>query len=91
MASRRLALNLSRGLRNRAGLSAAAPLTRGFATPSTVGKTQTTTLRNGLTVSTVYRGQLASTPISEYLSDQYTAGRDRALPLCANLDRRRVD
>ncbi|KAL2675235.1 hypothetical protein Neosp_011417 [[Neocosmospora] mangrovei] len=52
MASRRLALNLSRGLRNRAGLSAAAPLTRGFATPSTVGKTQTTTLRNGLTVAT---------------------------------------
>ncbi|KAJ4146640.1 Mitochondrial-processing peptidase subunit beta [Fusarium falciforme] len=65
MASRRLALNLSRGLRNRAGLSAAAPLTRGFATPSTVGKTQTTTLRNGLT---------------ECLADPYTAGRDRALP-----------
>ncbi|KAM3444862.1 hypothetical protein MY1884_001760 [Beauveria asiatica] len=49
MASRRLALNLSQGLRNRAGLSAAAPLRRGFATPSTVGKTQTTTLKNGLT------------------------------------------
>ncbi|KAK2683440.1 hypothetical protein RAB80_001386 [Fusarium oxysporum f. sp. vasinfectum] len=52
MASRRLALNLSRGLRNRAGLSAAAPFTRGFATPSTVGKTQTSTLKNGLTVAT---------------------------------------
>ncbi|SCV32522.1 probable mitochondrial processing peptidase beta chain precursor [Fusarium fujikuroi] len=52
MASRRLALNLSRGLRNRAGLSAAAPFTRGFATPSPVGKTQTSTLKNGLTVAT---------------------------------------
>ncbi|KAF7562989.1 hypothetical protein G7046_g1138 [Stylonectria norvegica] len=52
MASRRLALNLSQGLRNRAGLSAAAPLRRGFATPSSIGKTQTTTLKNGLTVAT---------------------------------------
>jgi processing peptidase subunit beta len=51
MASRRLALNLSQGLRSRAGLSAGA-LRRGFATPSTVGKTQTTTLKNGLTVAT---------------------------------------
>ncbi|KEY65119.1 hypothetical protein S7711_04209 [Stachybotrys chartarum IBT 7711] len=52
MASRRLALNLSQGLRNRAGLSAAGSLRRGFATPSSVGKTQTTTLKNGLTVAT---------------------------------------
>ncbi|KAJ4164430.1 hypothetical protein LMH87_006106 [Akanthomyces muscarius] len=52
MASRRLALNLSQGLRTRAGLSAAGPLRRGFATPSNVGKTQTTTLKNGLTVAT---------------------------------------
>ncbi|KAF7542985.1 hypothetical protein G7Z17_g11112 [Cylindrodendrum hubeiense] len=52
MASRRLALNLSQGLRNRASLSAAAPLRRGFATPTTVAKTQTTTLPNGLTVAT---------------------------------------
>lgn len=51
MASRRLALNLSQGLRNRAGLSAVSPLRRGFATPSSAGKTQTTTLKNGLTVS----------------------------------------
>lgn len=49
MASRRLALNLSRGLRNRAGFSAAGSWKRGFAT--SVGKTQTTTLKNGLTVS----------------------------------------
>ncbi|EGR47196.1 hypothetical protein MKX07_002080 [Trichoderma sp. CBMAI-0711] len=51
MASRRLALNLSQGLRARSGLSG---LRRGFATPSTVGKTQTTTLKNGLTVATEY-------------------------------------
>lgn len=58
MASRRLALNLSQGLRNRAGLSAAGALRRGFATPSTVGKTQTTTLKNGLTVRTTTRGPI---------------------------------
>jgi processing peptidase subunit beta len=56
MASRRLALNLSQGLRARSGLSG---LRRGFATPSTVGKTQTTTLKNGLTVSASLDGQLA--------------------------------
>lgn len=51
MASRRLALNLSQGLRSRAGLSAG--LRRGLATPvshNPIGKTQTTTLKNGLTV-----------------------------------------
>ncbi|KAM0520909.1 hypothetical protein ACHAP9_005255 [Verticillium nonalfalfae] len=52
MASRRLALNLSQGLRNRAALTRTAPLTRGFASPAP-GKTQTTTLKNGLTTSTV--------------------------------------
>lgn len=59
MASRRLALNLSQGLRNRAGLSAAGALRRGFATPSTVGKTQTTTLKNGLTVRILITGRPA--------------------------------
>ncbi|UKZ90785.1 uncharacterized protein TrAFT101_005782 [Trichoderma asperellum] len=54
MASRRLALNLSQGLRARSGLTAAGSLRRGFATPSNVGKTQTTTLKNGLTVATEY-------------------------------------
>ncbi|KAL6904690.1 Metalloenzyme, LuxS/M16 peptidase-like protein [Trichoderma evansii] len=54
MASRRLALNLSQGLRARSGLAAAGSLRRGFATPSNVGKTQTTTLKNGLTVATEY-------------------------------------
>lgn len=50
MASRRLALNLSQGLRGRAALSA--PLRRGFATPVAAPvKTETTTLKNGLTVS----------------------------------------
>ncbi|RBQ87111.1 hypothetical protein VDGD_20720 [Verticillium dahliae] len=53
MASRRLALNLSQGLRNRAALTRTAPLTRGFASPAP-GKTQTTTLKNGLTVATDY-------------------------------------
>jgi hypothetical protein len=57
MASRRLALNLSQGLRNRQALSSTTALRRGFASPANVGKTQTTTLPNGLTVS------LATTPI----------------------------
>ncbi|TLD33913.1 hypothetical protein PspLS_01302 [Pyricularia sp. CBS 133598] len=53
MASRRLALNLSQGLRARAGLSM--PMRRGFATPvPTPAGTQTTTLKNGLTVATQY-------------------------------------
>jgi len=46
-------LNLSQGLRSRASLSAG--LRRGLATPvssNIVGKTQTTTLKNGLTVRT---------------------------------------
>jgi hypothetical protein len=53
MASRRLALNLSQGLRGRAGLNAVAPLRRGFATPVVKNgvKTESTTLSNGLTVS----------------------------------------
>lgn len=58
MASRRLALNLSQGLRSRAGLSAAGSFRRGFATPSNVGKTQTTTLKNGLTVRTASKGSI---------------------------------
>lgn len=54
MASRRLALNLAQGVRNRAAFGAA-PLKRGFATPvaSRHGvKTETTTLSNGLTIAT---------------------------------------
>jgi processing peptidase subunit beta len=53
MASR-LAVNLSRGLRNRAALSV--PFKRGLATPVATplsGKAQTTTLKNGLTVRRV--------------------------------------
>lgn len=52
MASRRLALNLRQGLKvPRAGLSLP-PLRRGLATPvaSPALKTQSTTLKNGLTV-----------------------------------------
>jgi hypothetical protein len=54
MASRRLALNLAQGIRSRAGVAAVRPLQRGFATPVTSplgAKTQSTTLKNGLTVS----------------------------------------
>ncbi|CAK7229002.1 Mitochondrial-processing peptidase subunit beta [Sporothrix bragantina] len=56
MASRRLALNLRQGLKvPRAGLSLP-PLRRGLATPvaSPALKTQSTTLKNGLTVATHY-------------------------------------
>ncbi|KAI1436863.1 mitochondrial processing peptidase beta subunit [Xylaria sp. CBS 124048] len=56
MASRRLALNLGQ-VRSRAAGSLIRPLKRGFATPvaSPVGaKTQTTTLKNGLTIATEY-------------------------------------
>ncbi|KAI9719414.1 MAG: hypothetical protein M1812_003485 [Candelaria pacifica] len=53
MASRRLALNLTQGLRNRAALQSIQPLKRGFATPVSHGaKTESTTLRNGLTIAT---------------------------------------
>lgn len=52
MASRRLALNLTRGLRSRAAIDTVTPLRRGFATPVIKNgvKTETTTLSNGLTV-----------------------------------------
>jgi len=51
MASRRLALNLAQGLRGRAG-GISVPFKRGLATPHNAPiKTQTTTLKNGLTVS----------------------------------------
>ncbi|KAK4132836.1 hypothetical protein BT67DRAFT_443531 [Trichocladium antarcticum] len=55
MASRRLALNLAQGLRGRAG-GLSVPSRRGLATPhnSPSSKTETTTLKNGLTVATQY-------------------------------------
>jgi len=58
MASRRLALNLSQGLRGRAGLNVVAPLRRGFATPVVQNgvKTESTTLSNGLTVGCQAQG-----------------------------------
>ncbi|KAI9753547.1 MAG: hypothetical protein M1835_000977, partial [Candelina submexicana] len=53
MASRRLALNLTQGLRSRAALQSVRPLKRGFATPVSHGaKTESTTLMNGLTIAT---------------------------------------
>ncbi|KAK6194131.1 hypothetical protein LQW54_011772 [Pestalotiopsis sp. IQ-011] len=57
MASRRLALNLAQGIRSRTAAPALSSLKRGFATPvsSPAGaKTQTTTLKNGLTIATEY-------------------------------------
>ncbi|KAK3902622.1 Metalloenzyme, LuxS/M16 peptidase-like protein [Staphylotrichum tortipilum] len=55
MASRRLALNLSQGLRGRAG-GLAVPFRRGLATPhhSPAAKVESTTLSNGLTVASQY-------------------------------------
>ncbi|AEO53643.1 hypothetical protein MYCTH_2295261 [Thermothelomyces thermophilus ATCC 42464] len=55
MASRRLALNLAQGLRGRTG-GLSVPFRRGLATPhsSPAIKTETTTLKNGLTVATQY-------------------------------------
>jgi hypothetical protein len=76
MASRRLALNLSQGLRARSGLAAAGSLRRGFATPSNVGKTQTTTLKNGLTVSANSGGQLAQPrALDACFANRQTPGR----------------
>ncbi|POS84608.1 mitochondrial processing peptidase beta subunit [Erysiphe pulchra] len=56
MASRRLALNLNKGLRARSIFNDIARLKRGFATPTVLNdiKTETTTLTNGLTVATEY-------------------------------------
>ncbi|KAK3354309.1 processing enhancing protein precursor [Neurospora tetraspora] len=55
MASRRLALNLAQGVKARAG-GVINPFRRGLATPHTGSgiKTQTTTLKNGLTVASQY-------------------------------------
>ncbi|RKF53655.1 Mitochondrial-processing peptidase subunit beta [Golovinomyces cichoracearum] len=56
MASRRLTLNVALGLRNRTTFNVTTALKRGLATPSVRNslKTETTTLRNGLTVATEY-------------------------------------
>jgi hypothetical protein len=65
MASRRLALNLTKGLRSRAALNAVAPLRRGFATPVVKNgvKTESTTLSNGLTVGNAIRWLAALTDV----------------------------
>ena len=90
MASRRLALNLSKGLSSRAGLSAAGALKRGFATPSHAAGTQTTTLKNGLTVSIpTWPKQPKSSCAGRSLTG-YT-GRDRSLALGANVYGGHVD
>ena len=82
MASRRLALNLTKGLRSRASLTKSVPWARGFATPvtsSALGKVQTTTLKNGLTVRpnmTRLNWPLRPSPTASFL----TMGLDRSLP-----------
>ena len=59
VASRRLALNLQQSLRSRAAINSVkarqSPLLRGLATPVSHGaKTESTTLGNGFTVSTLF-------------------------------------
>lgn len=85
MASRRLALNLQQGLRNRAALKSIQPLTRGLATPVSHGaKTESTTLSNGFTVSYLLRSAQGK---------QLTVALDchGALSMGANLDCWRLD
>jgi hypothetical protein len=93
MASRRLALNLSQGLRGRAG-GLSVPFRRSLATAHHAPiKTQTTTLKNGLTVSI---HQLARTELPQpvqtiVLTPIALLGRDPVLALRADLDCRHVD
>lgn len=70
MASRRFALNLAQGIRSRAAPSAFRPLKRGFATPvsSPIGaKTQTTTLKNGLTVATEHSPYASTSTVGVWI------------------------
>lgn len=80
MASRRLALNLSRGLRNRASLNAVSPLKRGFATP-VINKngvnTETTTLSNGLTVATEHSPWAQTSTVGVWIDAGSRAETDR--------------
>ncbi|KAK8132480.1 hypothetical protein PG999_000653 [Apiospora kogelbergensis] len=70
MASRRFALNLAQGIRSRAAPSAFRPLKRGFATPVTSplgAKTQTTTLKNGLTVATEHSPYASTSTVGVWI------------------------
>ncbi|KAL1897226.1 Mitochondrial-processing peptidase subunit beta [Ceratocystis pirilliformis] len=71
MASRRLALNLTSGLRSRASPSLSQSLRRGLASPaatgSVFGKTQTTTLKNGLTVATEHMPWLQTSTVGVWI------------------------
>ncbi|KAH8813237.1 mitochondrial processing peptidase beta subunit mitochondrial precursor [Xylogone sp. PMI_703] len=80
MASRRLALNLSRGLRNRASLNSVTPLKRGFATPvinKNGVKTETTTLPNGLTVATEHSPWAQTSTVGVWIDAGSRAETDR--------------
>lgn len=79
MASRRLALNLAQGLRNRSALGAA-PLKRNFATPVTSRhgvKTETTTLSNGLTIATEHSPWAQTSTVGVWIDAGSRAETDR--------------
>lgn len=79
MASRRLALNLAQGLRNRSALGAS-PLKRGFATPVTTRhgvKTETTTLPNGLTIATEHSPWAQTSTVGVWIDAGSRAETDR--------------
>ncbi|PMD12762.1 mitochondrial processing peptidase beta subunit mitochondrial precursor [Hyaloscypha hepaticicola] len=79
MASRRLALNLTQGLRNRAALNAVAPLKRGFATPVVKNgvKTESTTLSNGLTIATEHSPWAQTSTVGVWIDAGSRAETDR--------------
>ncbi|RFU33246.1 hypothetical protein B7463_g3064, partial [Scytalidium lignicola] len=80
MASRRLALNLSRGLRSRATFNSVAPLKRGFATPvanKNGVNAETTTLSNGLTVATEHSPWAQTSTVGVWIDAGSRAETDR--------------
>lgn len=84
MASRNLALNLQRSLRNRAALNSIKPITRSFATPVSHGaKTESTTLSNGFTVRFLYR--------LKHMELTYLQDCDRAFAMGSDIYSRCVD
>ncbi|KAI9841435.1 MAG: hypothetical protein M1837_000711 [Sclerophora amabilis] len=78
MASRRLALNLSQGIRNRAALASIQPLKRGFATPVSHGiKTESTTLSNGFTIATEHSPWAQTSTVGVWIDAGSRAETDR--------------
>ena len=84
MASRRLAYQFNQALRSRAALRSIQPRHRGFASPINHQiKTESTTLNNGLTVG--YQLGSCCTKLTGL------ADRNRAFPMGADIDSRRLD